>query len=637
MRRQPGQLLIELLISFAILGITIPVILGMFITSNQTVSDQSVRRSASSEIVSIKEAVRQIRETGWSNVANPGTYHVEYQSGIWTLQTGVSASEPAHAIEIEDVYRDQGGEIVTSGGTLDPSTKKVTVSVSWTYPDSDTLVESFYLTRYLDNLEYTETDEAVFQLGDLEGTAVINNYGGEVILGSGGKGDWCKPNDYIVAELDLPGNGKAAVVEAIEGKVFTGTDDRNQGQFFELAVTQDDPPGVSIESSVNGYDTNDIFIDENYAYVATDDVSRDVIIIDLNTGQEVGYYNDNFWWGVAQGVFVRGNVGYAVIGPNLHTFDLSSKTGQRTELDSVSLSPYWWWPATGYRVQVVGDYAYVALDWGSAELRIVNVANSSNIYREGTANVNAERGKDVWVNETGTRVYLATEYSPSYSELFIIDTTSKSGNRPLIASYDAQGMNPKDLILVSENKLLLGGTGGEEYQVIDIANESSLQKCGGLNVDSGVYGVSGVLEEDGEAFAYIVTKDAGNEFKVIEGGAGESFASEGTFTSQVLDFGYTTAFNYSTSSLLVPNQTTAMYQIAIADPVNGNCEEAAYSYVGPDGTSNTFYTEDASVPLDDDGSGYENPGRCMRYKVFMETADSSSTPVLQDMSINYSP
>jgi hypothetical protein len=53
---------------------------------------------------------------------------------------------------------------------------------------------------------------------------------------------------------------------------------------------------------------------DRYAYVATDDVSRDVVIIDLNTNTEVGYFNDSFWWGTAQGVFVKGNVGYAVIG-----------------------------------------------------------------------------------------------------------------------------------------------------------------------------------------------------------------------------------------------------------------------------------------------------------------------------------
>lgn len=638
LQNKAGQLLVEILVAFALLSLSLPVLLGAYVMTHQSAVVTNSRREAATELISVKERLRQVRESGWSSISNSGEYHLEYSSGEWVLVSGQSTgTDVQHSVVINDVYRDGSGEIVESGGSLDPSSKKITITLFWENPEPGSLSEDLYLTRYLDNLVFTETTEAEFSAGELIGTAVINNYGGEVILGSGGKGDWCKPNEFIVAELDLPENGRAAVVNAIQGKAFTGTDYGNQGQFFEISISQDDPPVPAIATSLPGYDTNDIFIDDNYAYVATDDTSRDVIIIDLATNQEVGYFNDSHWWGVAQGVYVKGNVGYAVVGPKIHTFDLSSKIGSRPELDSVDLSNYWWWPATGYRLQVVGDYAYVALDWGSAELRIVNVANPSNIYREGTANVNSERGKDVWVNETGTRAYLATEYSGSKHELFVLNTTNKSGSIPVISSYDAGGMNPKDLIVVSENKLLLGGTGGEEYQVIDIANENSLVKCGGLQVDSGVYGVSGVLESDGEAYGYIVTKDSGAEFKIIEGGAGESFSSNGTFESAFLDTGYSTAFNYVKGNLTLPNQTNGSFQVSVSDPVDGNCSNASYSFVGPDGTSNTFYTTDGAIPFDDDGSGYENPGKCMKYKIFMETSDSSSTPVFQDIEINYSP
>lgn len=632
-----GTLLVELLIVMGLMALLLPALAGAIITSKQGEVQRDQRIAATALIQEATEAIRSIRENDWQSVATNGSYHPEISGSSWIL---VPSSETidglTREIVISDVSRDSSGAIVSSGGTNDPSTKQVQIIVTWNDPLPGEISSSLYLTRYLDNLSLIETTEADFLAGDHAGTAAVNNAGGEVILGSGGKGDWCKPNDFIVAQYDLPQNGRARVVKAIEGKAFTGTDGSG-GVFVELGLSQDDPPQVSLASTISGYDTKDIYIDENYAYVATGDVSKDVVIIDLSTNQEVGYFNDTFWWGEAQGVFVKGNVGYVTIGPKMHTFDLSSKTGERPELDSVDLSPYWWFPATGYRLQVVGNYAYVSLDFGNAELQLVNVTNPSNISRAGSANVNSERGKDVFVNETGTRAYLLTDLSSSKRELFIINTQSKTGSLSSVGSYDTSGMNPNALTLGTENKLIVVGTGAEEYQVVDISTESNPTRCGGINVDSGIYGVSSVLEEDGEAFSYIVTRDNSAEFKVIEGGAGEAFASDGSFESEIFSSAYPTAFNYILSDITLPNQTSAEYQIAVADQVSGSCTNANYVFVGPDGTGSSFYTTEGPIFLDDDGNGYENPGQCMRYKLYLHSTDSSSTPVVQSMTINYSP
>ena len=98
-----------------------------------------------------------------------------------------------------------------------------------------------------------------------------------------------------------------------------------------------------------------------------------------------------------------------------------------------------------------------------------------------------------------------------------------------------------------------------------------------------------------------------------------------------------TAFNYILSDITLPNQTSAEYQIAVADQVSGSCTNANYVFVGPDGTGSSFYTTEGPIFLDDDGNGYENPGQCMRYKLYLHSTDSSSTPVVQSMTINYSP
>lgn len=639
-----GQMLIELLIAIGLLGIFLPVLLTSYLTNTEGKVLREQRLTAHHLTVEATEALRIIRESGWDAVATNGTFHPQSTGTNWTLSNGSeNIGLFTRSISIAEVYRDASGNIVTSGGTADPSTKEVTISISWSQPSTQLMETTFYLTRYLDNLVFSETTEADFLQGTNSGTAVTNNAGGEIVLGGGGSGDWCLPNDSIVAQLDLDQSAKAHVVSAREGKAFTGTDYGNQGYFTEIDIDQSDPPNLSIASTLTGYDTNDVFIDDTHAYIATDDTDKDIVIVDLATNQEVGYFDgDNSWrgfswWGTARGVYVIGNVGYASIGTNLVTFDLSQKTGSRPQLDTINLSTLWWFPATGYRLMVVGEYAYVAIDFGSSEMRIIDVSDPSNLSVAGNANVNGNRGVDIFVNETGTRAYLATTKSNSKDELFIINTETKTGSLPILGSYDTDGMDPKDVSVVTDNKLIIAGTGGEEYQVVDISNDASPNRCGGLEVDEGVYGVSGILESDGDAFAYIVTKDPNNEFKVIEGGPGESFSSSGWFESSAFVSPTDAAFNYTSASFTIPTQTAANYQIAITDPVNNDCDQATYTFLGPDGTGSTFFTSDGQIHLDNDGAGYENPAKCLKYKVYLETIDTAFSPVFEDITINYSP
>lgn len=635
-----GQLLIELLLTVGLLALITPPLIAGLIDANQTDVRNQERQSGVALLHETAEAVRSVRAKGWQFVATPGTYHPVVVNNDWSLVAGSTTIDGmTQEVVISNVSRDSEGTIVTSGGTNDPSTKRVNIAITSGVYGANTLTQELLLTRYLDNELLTDTTEAQFIQGTLAGTTTTNSAGGEVILATGGRGNWCLPNENVVAQYDLPQDGKAAVVRAIQGKIFTGTDYGYDGKFVELGISQADPPQITLEGVMNGYDTNDIFIDNNYAYVATDDVSKDIVIIDLNTNTEVGYFNDSHWWGTAQGVFVKGNVGYAVIGPNLHTFDLTSKAGVRPQLDSVGLSNFALLPATGYRVQVVGNYAYVALDWGSAEMRIVNVTNPSNISRAGSANVNSERGKDLFVNETGTRVFLITATSGSMRELFIINSTNKTTTSPqLIGSFDTNGMDPKGIAVVTGNKAIVVGTGGQEYQVVDITNEAAPSLCGSINLDTGAYGVAGVLESDGDAFSYLVTKENNAEIKVIEGGPGGQYANSGSFESRRVDFMSSAVFNYLSFNGQVYEGTTSLtYQVAGADPVSNSCAAADFTFVGPDKTSNTFFSTSGALPLDDDGIGYENPARCFRYKVFFTTSDTYQTPEFQQAVINYSP
>ncbi len=633
-----GGMLLELVIAFGLLFIIITPLIGTIVNSGNAEITVEKRQIAHYLLEESIQKIWSLRAQGWDQLPESGTYHLIEENGQYSLATGsaIIDDELEQEIIITHVNRDSDWKIVNEGGVLDPSTKKIIVNINYGQNLNKTTNTEFLLTRYLDNETLIRTTQAEFDQGEFDATLSTSDQDGEVILSVGGRGNWCLPGENIIAQHDLPMSARASVIRAIEGKIFTGTDWGNEGSFYELNVSQDEPPVISVAGSTQGYDTNDIFIDGNYAYIATDTWDRNIVIIDLSTNQEVGYFNANNWWGVAQGVYVVGNIGYTTIGNRLWSFDLSQKTGSRPALGSVDLSGIWILPAIGYRLQVVNNHAFVALDWGWAEMRIVDVSNPSNMIRRGSANVNSKQGKDIYVNSTGTRAYLVTSESSTQRELFILNTTNKT-SISLVSSYDTNGMNARGISVVTGNKVLMVGSGGEEYQVVDISNEQNPNRCGGLNLDNGVYGVGGVLESDGDAYSYIVTKDPDAEIKIIEGGPGGQYAAEGIYTSEPIDMQSNSVINYLDFSQQTPENTQVRYQVAVANAGSNGCSDAQYVYWGPSGDTNSFFTEPDTLPLNDDDLGFENPGRCLRYRVYFNTSDFFATPVFEEVRINYSP
>ena len=184
-----------------------------------------------------------------------------------------------------------------------------------------------------------------------------------------------------------------------------------------------------------------------------------------------------------------------------------------------------------------------------------------------------------------------------------------------------------------------------QYQVIDISTESNPQSCGELNIDTGVNGVAGVLQADGDAYSYIITGDTNAELKIIPGGAGGGggYISEGIFESQTIPIPIpttSTSFNRFEVEVGRPSQADIYFQVAVEQAVNDSCDGVTFNYVGTDGTSSTFFT--TTVTSGPETFGYSippsiNPGRCFRYKVYMSSSDSSQTPTFYDITINYAP
>lgn len=632
---QKSQSLIELLVAIAISSILLPALFMGLVASREGKAQQAQRLNAVSLLKETEEIIRNIREKGWAAFAVNGTFHPAASDSSWILAANPETiGDFTRQIIISDSYRDINGVIVSLGGNVDPSTKKVAIIISWNMPSPANLQSDMYLTRYLDNLSWTQTTKADFDLGTKIGTTVSDLNGGEVVLGAGGAGNWCNPN-LTIAALDLPKNGVANAITAIEGQAFAGTGDSSSGvSFAKIDISDTNPPTAAIAGTFDGYKTNDVFGEANYAYLATDNNFKEVVI--LNTSSlpytEIGYFNTPLSPEDATSIYVSGNKGYMTAGNWLYIFDLSDKSGSRP---IVGL-PFFLL-GSGTSVVVKENYAYVSISNSAIEMQIINITNPWAIFQIGYTDVNGQDGKRVFINNSSTRAYLVTNASSSLREFFIIDIVSKTGLRPVISSYEANGMNPKNLAVVPGNRAIIVGTGGEEYQVINISDEANPVRCGGLEINSGVNGIASILETDGDAYSYIITGDVNSEFKIIEGGPGGEFTMSGTFESSTFDTFYNTAFNRLTITTDKPPQTDIKFQIAGADPIAESCNGASYNFVGPDGSDATFFTSEASIPFNDDGINFENPARCFRYKAFLSTSDSFQSPVLYDITVNYSP
>jgi len=83
------------------------------------------------------EAVKIMRDTNWTNniatLTASTTYRLSFSGGTWTTSVTNTFIDGIfdRTIAVYDVYRDGSDNITTSGGVLDPDTRKLTVFVSW--------------------------------------------------------------------------------------------------------------------------------------------------------------------------------------------------------------------------------------------------------------------------------------------------------------------------------------------------------------------------------------------------------------------------------------------------------------------------------------------------------------------------
>ena len=635
-----GFSLAELILAIGIFSAMSSFLVLLVIDTRRTIENANTRIRATQLVEEVYNSILILKQDAWYNIARhteEGEKHLELVSGVFQVVDGRKVIDNMeYYFIVGNVMRDSSKEIVSEGGTLDPHTRLISIHISWIdrLKHTNTLTPTLYINDWNTNsIVYTTKED--FQPGDHNYTVAVDTLGGETRLQSRYYSDWCNPT-LSIHEYDIPGEATPRSVFSKLGSSYLGTRGSATGQpFTKLLIEGVAPPVLTVEGYFSGYNVNDIFVKDNYAFLATTNDSKEVVILDISSlpYTEIGYFNapgsdDGFT------VFVDGNIGYLGQGRYVRSFDLSSYTGSRSQIGYKDLSSILFrWVANVSQIYAKNGYLYAVLNWDWYELAIVNISNPANMVITSQTSVNNQQVYDMQISEDATRAYFGTTASSSERELFIINTSSKSGSRPIIASIEMDGTTIRGISVVEDGKILIAvGTGGEEYKVYNITNEASPQYCGGMNINTGIYDIDSIRDSQTNAFSYIVTGDTDSEFKIIRGGPGGGgpdgygYYEDGVHTSAIYDTNSTTSEYYVLAiNGNIPSDTSMKVQLRVSN--SSNMSDAVW--IGDDGTSSTYFerisTFDLPIGL---------IGRYIQYRVFFES-DTVSTPLLEELIINY--
>ncbi len=168
-KKNKGQALIEVLVASGIIAIV--AVSAMLMINSALISQKKTKdaHAASQLLIEAQEAIRALAEKDWQYYISTTTpvnrYSISTTTSGWLLSSStqvinINGINYTRYLTLDNVLRDdtvgnQDDKIVSSGGTIDPATKKLTVYVSW--PNGAILSFSEYITRYY-NETWVDTD-----------------------------------------------------------------------------------------------------------------------------------------------------------------------------------------------------------------------------------------------------------------------------------------------------------------------------------------------------------------------------------------------------------------------------------------------------------------------------------------------
>ncbi len=160
-----GQSLIEILVALGVGAILIIAGTGVIIPSLRANTQADKVQVSSAFGKELLENVRVFSEGDWHNIYNlnktsSNHYYLTTSTSPFLVISGdenirLATTTYTRYFYVDNVGRDAGGSIQSSGGTDDPSTQKLTVVYGWSGGPTSSF--STYLTRFRNNV-FNQTD-----------------------------------------------------------------------------------------------------------------------------------------------------------------------------------------------------------------------------------------------------------------------------------------------------------------------------------------------------------------------------------------------------------------------------------------------------------------------------------------------
>ena len=197
-------------------------------------------------------------------------------------------------------------------------------------------------------------------------------------------GDWVHPQVINTSTIDIDTTSSLTGLSSTNGYTYITADasTANKKDFYVVNTSNPVLP-ILIGSLTTGPGLSAVSVSGNYAYVANSSINAQLQVVDITTKNNPTLYK-SFKLPITDSD--GGTVGYSVLYHQGKVY-LSTKKNGKAGLHIIDVSDLSNIRELGYlevnntinHIQVSGDYAYIASDDNTEELRVLNISNPASI------------------------------------------------------------------------------------------------------------------------------------------------------------------------------------------------------------------------------------------------------------------
>jgi type II secretory pathway pseudopilin PulG len=608
-----GMSLVEIMVVMGLMALLIPSLLTAVVASREGTPQRENRLEATNLLKEAEEAVRSVRNEDWNDIGTNGTFHPQDGGSYWELASGSEVLGLfTRQVVIADVQRDENMAVVASGGTVDPSTKKITTTVSWTQPIPASVQSIMYLARHLGNTTSSDTTEAHFDAGTQNNSRTQTDGDGMVELhpGQGTLSFTDDYNDSADYNFDSDKIEVTAGIVQLKNQAGSGTN----------------------TTSNSGFDAGT----SGWSFGSYGNNVRQAGVYQPSSGNPGGY---------AQVDFPKKKKNKVAGGYWYQAFTVNDSDSPATLTFD--------WKVDEYQASPDDFYLYASIDTGTGTPGTIVWNSGTMVGTTPWASVNLDVSS--YISTPGTYYLKVGSY---------VDYPG-SKKKPYSVGFDNVSLEWTDTeeSYASDEPSIYSDTSFEPASVISWDGFSEVATENGGSI---MYQLS---DDDGSTWYYYTTgpvkwteatqsdhyTDASTvnihiSFFPITSGkimvrsfligdgtqqvqldsttveySGESADNEGTFVSRTHDAGSEVSFNNITWTENSTANTFTGFQVASSN------DDISWTFTGPDGTAVTYFTDgSATIPLD------KVQARYFRYKIYF-TSSTNDLPSVEEVTINYAP